>query len=40
MTLSYNDVGLMTIEKSQPDIKPIIIEAFKIAALRWWTQIG
>ena len=41
VTVSYTDDGQVeSIVKSQPDIKPIILEAFKIAALKWWTSIG
>ncbi len=41
VTVTYNDDGsIFTIEKSQPDVKPIIIEKFKLAALRNWQSIG
>ncbi len=41
VTVTYTDDGSVeSIIKSPPDIKPIIIEAFKIAALKHWTSIG
>ncbi len=41
VTVKYRDDGTIdTIERSQPDLKPIILEAFKIAALKYWTSIG
>ena len=41
VTVTYTDDGdVAAIVKSQPDIKPIIVEQFKIAALKWWTTVG
>lgn len=40
-TLTYSDDGkLLDIERSEPDLKMIIIEKFKIAAFKYWTSIG
>ncbi len=41
VTVTYTDDGTVeSIAKSQPDIKPIIIETFKIASVKYWTTIG
>jgi hypothetical protein len=41
VTVTYTDEGVIeSVEKSEPDVKSIIIERFKIAALKWWTTIG
>lgn len=39
VTVNYlGDGTLLSVEKSQTDVKPIILERFKIAALRYWTS--
>lgn len=43
VTVTYQDEGdvgeIVEIERSQPDLKMIMIEKFKLAALRYWTAI-
>lgn len=35
----YKDDGMIDkIEKTEPDLKPIILEKFKITALKYWTS--
>ncbi len=41
ITVKYRDDGTIeTIERSEPNIKPVVLESFKIAALKYWTSIG
>lgn len=38
VTVSYSDDKLVSVEQSEPDLKPIILERFKISALKYWTD--
>jgi hypothetical protein len=36
ITVTHCDGKIVSVEESQPDLKPIILEAFKIAAFKHW----
>lgn len=38
VTVTYAGEKIASVVKSQPNLKPIAIEAFKIAALKYWTS--
>ncbi len=41
VTVYYNDDNkIIEVKKSEPDIKPIILEKLKIAQFHHWTSIG
>lgn len=40
VTVTYEGKKILDIERTEPDLKAIAIEKFKIAAFRYWSSIG
>ncbi len=40
ITLMFQDGQIIDIERSEPDLKAVALEKFKIAAFKYWSTIG